>query len=145
MTQHEELVVPSDSFYALALVGETTASAFRMADEEVYAVKFCVKTSLGAERDAQLVNTRIVDSNGGIRGSLNLNQPLIRNLLGVRVAGLKTDEKDYREGVGSKTGRFYSSLLFQPSRRFGIRGWYERFDQKQRNAANTLVADRVSP
>ena len=67
MTQHEELVVPSDSFYALALVGETTASAFRMADEEVYAVKFCVKTSLGAERDAQLVNTRIVDSNGGIR------------------------------------------------------------------------------
>lgn len=91
-------------------------------------------------------NTTVrVDSNRGIRGSLNLNQPLIRNLLGLRVAGLKTDEKDYREGVGSKTDRFYGSLMLQPSRRFAIRGWYENFDQKQRNAANTLVADRVSP
>lgn len=91
-------------------------------------------------------NTTVrVDSNGGIRGSLNLNQPLIRDLLALRVAGLKTDEKDYRDGVGSKTDRFYSSILLQPSRRFVFRGWYERFDQKQRNAANTLVADRVSP
>jgi hypothetical protein len=91
-------------------------------------------------------NTTIrVDSNNGIRGSLNLNQPLIRNLLGLRLAGLKTDEKDYREGVGSKTDRFYGSLMMQPSRRFSFRGWYERYDSKQRNAANTLVADRVSP
>jgi outer membrane receptor for ferric coprogen and ferric-rhodotorulic acid len=91
-------------------------------------------------------NTTVrVDSNRGIRGSLNLNQPLIRNVLGLRLAGLKTDEKDYREGVGSKTDRFYGSLLLQPSRHFGIRGWYERYDSKQRNAANTLVADRVSP
>lgn len=91
-------------------------------------------------------NTTVrVDSNGGIRGSLNLNQPLIRNLLGIRVAGLKTAEKDYREGVGSKTNRFYGSLLMQPTRRFVFRGWYERYDAKQRNAANTLVADRVSP
>ena len=91
-------------------------------------------------------NTTVrVDSNRGIRGSLNLNQPLIRNILGLRVAGLKTNEKDYREGVGSKTDRFYSSILFQPLRRLSFRGWYENYDSKQRNAANTLVADRVSP
>lgn len=85
------------------------------------------------------------DSNGSLRSSLNLNQPLIKNLLGLRVAGLKANEKDYREGVGSRTDRFYSSLILQPSRRFSVRGWYENYDSRQRNAANTLVADRVTP
>ena len=45
---------------------------------------------------------------GSLRASINLNQPLIRNLLGLRVAGLRADERDYREGVGSKTERFYT-------------------------------------
>ncbi len=85
------------------------------------------------------------DSNGSFRSSLNLNQPLIKNLLAFRVAGLKADEKDYREGVGSRTDRYYTSLLLQPSRRFSIRGWYENYDSRQRNAANTLVADRITP
>lgn len=86
-----------------------------------------------------------LDSNGSVRASVNLNQPIIRQVLALRVAGLKTDEEDYREGVGSKTERLYGSILFQPVRRFSVRGWYEEFDQRQRNAANTLVGDRVSP
>jgi hypothetical protein len=91
-------------------------------------------------------NTTIrADTNGSLRASLSLSQPLFRNVLGVRVAGLKADERDYREGVGSRTERFYASFLYQPIRRFAVRGWFEQFDQKQRNAANTLVADRVSP
>ncbi|MBL9213595.1 MAG: hypothetical protein JNL92_24230 [Opitutaceae bacterium] len=91
-------------------------------------------------------NTTVrADSNGSLRASLSLSQPLIRNLLGVRVAGLRADERDYREDVGSRTERLFASVLFQPSRRFALRAWYERFDQKQRNVANTLVADRVSP
>ncbi|MBL9199998.1 MAG: hypothetical protein JNL39_05795 [Opitutaceae bacterium] len=85
------------------------------------------------------------DSRGSLRSSLNLNQPLVKNLLGFRVATLRADEKDYREGVGSRTERLYTSLLIQPSRRVSARGWYEHYDSKQRNAANTLVADRVSP
>ena len=91
-------------------------------------------------------NTTVrADSNGGLRTSVNLNQPLLRNLLGLRVAGLRADEKDYREGVGSRTDRFYGALQLVPSRRFAIRGWYENYESRQRNAANTLVADRVSP
>lgn len=86
-----------------------------------------------------------VDSNGGARTSLNLSQPLLRNLLAVRVAGLKANERDYRELIGSKTERLTLSFLFQPHRRFSIRGWQESFDQKQRTAANTLVSDRVTP
>ena len=85
------------------------------------------------------------DSNGSLRGSLNLNQPLIKNLLGLRVAGLRADERDYRESVGSKTDRFYASLLLQPIKRLAVRGWLEKYESRQRNAANTLVADRVSP
>ncbi|MFZ9745310.1 MAG: TonB-dependent receptor, partial [Opitutaceae bacterium] len=34
-----------------------------------------------------------VDSNRGRRFSLNLNQPLVRNLVGIRVAGLDADER----------------------------------------------------
>ncbi len=91
-------------------------------------------------------NTTIrVDSHGSLRTSLNLNQPLIRNLLGFRVAGLRSDERDYRDGVGSKVERLYTSLMFQPHRRISIRGWLEKYESRQRNAANTLVADRVSP
>ena len=52
------------------------------------------------------------DSNGSLRSSLSLTQPLLRDRLGIRVAGLRADERDYREGVGSKTGRLYGSLLF---------------------------------
>ena len=91
-------------------------------------------------------NTTIrADSNGSLRASLNLSQPLIKNLLGLRIAGLRADERDFREGVGSKTDRFFGSLMVQPHKRISIRGWLEQYDSKQRNAANTLVADRVSP
>lgn len=86
-----------------------------------------------------------VDSHGSLRSSLNLNQPLLKNAVAFRVAGLRADEKDYREGVGSRTERLYTSLIVQPSRRFSLRGWFEHYDSKQRNAANTLVGDRVSP
>ena len=91
-------------------------------------------------------NTTIrTDSNGSLRASVNLNQPLIRDLVGLRVAGLRADERDYREGVGSITDRLYTSLLIQPTKRVSVRGWLEKYESKQRNAANTLVADRVSP
>lgn len=91
-------------------------------------------------------NTTIrADSNGSLRASLNLTQPLIRNIVGLRVAGLRADERDYREGVGSKTDRLYTSLMFQPHKRVAVRGWLEKYESRQRNAANTLVADRVSP
>ena len=91
-------------------------------------------------------NTTIrADSNGSLRASLNLSQPLIRNMLGLRVAGLRADERDYREGVGSKTDRFFASLMLQPTKRILLRGWLEKYESRQRNAANTLVADRVSP
>jgi hypothetical protein len=91
-------------------------------------------------------NTTVrVDSNGSLRTSLNLNQPLKRNVLGVRLAALRANEKDYRELVGAKTERLYASLLLQPSKRFTVRGWFESYDQRQRNAANTLVSDRVTP
>ncbi len=91
-------------------------------------------------------NTTIrADSNGSLRTSLNLSQPLIKNLLGLRIAGLRADERDYRDGVGSKTDRLYTSLMFQPHKRISVRGWLEKYEARQRNAANTLVADRVSP
>ena len=91
-------------------------------------------------------NTTVrADSNGSLRTSLNLSQPLIRNILGLRVAGLRADERDYREGVGAKTDRIYTSLMFQPTKRLVVRGWLEHYESRQRNAANTLVADRVSP
>ena len=91
-------------------------------------------------------NTTIrADSNGSLRASLNLSQPLIKNLLGLRVAGLRANERDYREGVGAKTERFYTSLMIQPTKRIAVRGWLEKYESRQRNAANTLVADRVSP
>lgn len=86
-----------------------------------------------------------VDSRGSLRSSLNLNQPLLKNVVAFRLAGLRADEKDYREGVGSRTERLYTSLIVQPSRRLSLRGWFEHYDSKQRNAANTLVGDRVSP
>jgi hypothetical protein len=85
------------------------------------------------------------DSNGSLRTSLNVSQPLVRDVLGLRIAGLRANERDYREDVGSTTDRFFASLLVQPTKRISIRGWLEHYDSKQRNAANTLVADRVSP
>jgi len=85
------------------------------------------------------------DSNGSLRTSLNLNQPLLRKMLGLRLAGLRADERDYRDGVGAKTARLYTALLFQPTPRASLRGWIEKYESRQRNAANTLVADRVSP
>jgi outer membrane receptor for ferric coprogen and ferric-rhodotorulic acid len=58
-----------------------------------------------------------VDSNGSLRTSLNLNQPLIRNLLGFASPASAADDRDYRDGVGSKTQRLYAALLLQPHRR----------------------------
>lgn len=115
--------------FGAGFAGGTNDVAFDRADLR----KFSGNTTLRA------------DSNGSLRASVNLSQPLIRNILGLRVAGLRADERDYREGVGSRTDRLYTSLLLQPHKRISIRGWLEKYESRQRNAANTLVADRVSP
>jgi len=84
------------------------------------------------------------DSEQGLRGSLDVNQPIWKNVFAVRVAGLKARTEEFRKPNFEKTGRTFVTATFDPARWVSIRGWYEDVRIDREPVRNTLVKDRVS-
>ncbi|WP_175414786.1 TonB-dependent receptor plug domain-containing protein [Nibricoccus aquaticus] len=84
------------------------------------------------------------DSEDGLRGSLDVNQPLIANVLSVRVAGVKSRGEEFRKPNFEKTERTYITATYEPLRWLSLRGWYEDVQIDRQPVRNTIVKDRVS-
>ena len=85
------------------------------------------------------------DSNGSSRGVLDVNQPILKNRLAVRVSGLRNRTEDWREAAFDRSDRLYAAATFQPTKSITLRGYYERSRFHLQAALESLLQDHVTP
>jgi outer membrane receptor protein involved in Fe transport len=85
------------------------------------------------------------DSHDSLQASVDLNHPIIKDKLALRIAGMKSDNKHWRAPAGEKAERIYGSITFKPFPSTTIRGWYEDVTLNRISARNTRVGDSVTP
>lgn len=85
------------------------------------------------------------DDLGSRRVSVDLNQPLIKDKLGVRVAALHERSKDWREPAFKNQDRVFGSVVAAPFKKLSVRGFFETGSYYSNPARNTLVQDHVTP
>lgn len=86
-----------------------------------------------------------IDDNGSNRVSTDLNVPLVKRHLGLRLAGLHDRNHDWRQPAFRNEDRLYASLVFQPIDKLSIRAYYEGINSAVDAVRNTLVQDHVTP
>lgn len=85
------------------------------------------------------------DSEDGVRASIDLNQPVWKNKLALRVAGVRAHGEEFRKPNFENTNRTYATLTFAPARWVTFRGWLEDLQINRQPVRNSVVKDRVTP
>lgn len=85
------------------------------------------------------------DSHDSLQTSVDLNWPVVKDRLAVRVAAMKGNEKNWRAPAGEDAERLFGSVTIKPFKTTTIRGWYEDVFLDRIAARNTLVGDNVTP
>jgi hypothetical protein len=86
-----------------------------------------------------------IDDNGSNRAAIDLNQPIVRNRLAVRVNALRDRDHDWRAPAFTNQDRAFGSLVFTPVKKLTLRAYYETVSIYANPARNTLVQDHVTP
>ncbi len=97
------------------------------------------------QRQSLEVSTRANVSTGSVRGSIGINQPIIKNKLAFRVDGLTDREKNWRKPAFYNQDRLYAALTYSPVRWFSLRAYNESANYRQQPVKNTLAQDHVTP
>lgn len=85
-----------------------------------------------------------VDSYGGYRASLNLNRPLWKDKLALRLAVLNSDNEYKQKPSYDKTVRYYGALLFKPFANTTISAKAEYYRENRRAPNSLTPKDGVS-
>lgn len=96
------------------------------------------------QRRAYGVDYRI-DDRGSNRVALDLNQPILRQRLALRLNALRDREHDWRAPSFSNQDRLYGTVTFTPFRKLSLRAYHETASIFSHPARNTLVQDHVTP
>lgn len=84
------------------------------------------------------------DSWGGSRESFNVNQPLIKDRLAVRVAAVNEEKGFTRKPASEKIHREFATLLYQPFKYTTIRIAGENYDNKNRRPGSITPIETIS-
>jgi outer membrane receptor protein involved in Fe transport len=85
-----------------------------------------------------------VDSLGGWRSSLDLNRPLIRQKLALRVSGVTQEDKFERKPSFDRTRRLNAMATWQPFKKTAVRASYEHYYNFARRPNALLPRDGIS-
>lgn len=85
------------------------------------------------------------DNYSSLRGSVDLNQPLIRDVLAVRFAAVKSQQEYWRQPAVRRDDRYFGTLTFKPFRNTTLRVYYEDSMLDQTPARNMRFGDQVTP
>jgi hypothetical protein len=91
------------------------------------------------------VSTRANVTTGSVRLSTDLNQPLLKDKLALRVAGLTDRDKNWRKPAFFNQDRLYATLAYTPAKWLAVRAYHERGRFNQQAPKNTLLQDHVTP
>jgi outer membrane receptor protein involved in Fe transport len=91
-----------------------------------------------------------VDEYGSLRNSVNLNQVLIKDVLSIRIAALKDDEKYEQKPAFKDDARLYAAIRFDPKifgegNRTSIRAKYEDGKIRSNNPRQLPPVDTITP
>jgi hypothetical protein len=85
------------------------------------------------------------DNYGSLRGSLDLNQPLLKDRLALRFAAVKSQQNSWREPAGRDDDRFYGTITAKPFKTTTVRAYYEDAMLDMTTPRNTRFGDQVTP
>ncbi len=85
------------------------------------------------------------DNYGSLRGSVDLNQPFVKNVFGLRFAALKSHQNHWREPGGREDSRYFGTFTLKPTKTTTIRAYYEDSMVDQTTPRNVRFGDQVTP
>lgn len=85
-----------------------------------------------------------VDSYGGSRATLDLNRPLVKDTLAIRVAGLHEEKGFERQPSYEKIDRWTAAVTARPFKNTTVYGWAEHIEDRYNRANTTLPRDSIS-
>jgi iron complex outermembrane receptor protein len=85
------------------------------------------------------------DTNDSARASIDLNQPLIKNKLAVRFAGVKSDARTARKPNFDRQERAFVTLEVKPYKWISARAYMENVYRDRTPVRNTVITDAITP
>lgn len=82
-------------------------------------------------------------SYGTTRGTIDINRPIFKDVLAIRVNGVINNQEYLRKPSFDKTKRLQISATYRPFRFTTLRGTYEKFDEKYTRPNSTTPYDYV--
>jgi len=86
----------------------------------------------------------MTDTNGSLRGSFDFNQPIIKDKLGIRIAQMVQNRKEWREPTFDKQWRTFITAQYNPYKWVSMRAWYEDVERHRQPLRNTVVTDGLT-
>ncbi|MEO5959836.1 MAG: TonB-dependent receptor plug domain-containing protein, partial [Opitutaceae bacterium] len=102
-----------------------------------------VASTANFSREATSASVRFDDS-GGWRTSVDLNRPIIKGMLGVRVSGVYQHDEFRQKPSGFESRRLNAMLRFQPFKNTTIRGSYSSYHGVGTRASAITPRDAIS-
>lgn len=84
------------------------------------------------------------DSYGGTRASIDLNRPLVKDTLAIRIAGLHENKGFERKPSHEKINRWTGAVTVRPFKGTTIYGWAEQVENRFNRPNTTLPRDSIS-
>lgn len=103
-----------------------------------------VQNRANLNRSTTSVTARI-DSYEGFRGSLDVNRPIVKNLLSMRFSAVYEEKGYVRKPSMDRVDRQNIGFSYKPFRRTNISGSYEWFNEWARRANSVTPRDTITP
>jgi iron complex outermembrane recepter protein len=97
------------------------------------------------QRPRYEVSIRTDNYDGSLRGSVDLNQPLIKERLALRFAAAKSHQNHWREPGGREDDRYFGTITAKPTKTTTVRAYYEDAMVDQTTPRNVRFGDEVTP
>lgn len=85
------------------------------------------------------------DNYGSRRGSVDLNQPVIKDVLSLRFASVKSHQESWRQPAGRDDDRYFGTFTLKPLKSTTLRAYYEDAVLDMTTPRNTRFGDQVTP
>jgi iron complex outermembrane recepter protein len=85
------------------------------------------------------------DNYGSLRGSVDLNQPFVKDRFALRFAAVKSRQDSWREPAGRDDDRYYGTITLKPFKTTTVRAYYEDAMLDMTTPRNVRFGDHVTP
>jgi len=85
------------------------------------------------------------DNHGSLRAAVDLNEPIIKDVLALRLAAVKARTNDWRAPGGRSDDRYFGTITYNPTKTTTLRAYYEDATIDQTVPRNVRFGDQVTP